>query len=55
MEKASYSPKLLPEAARPIAVAILVLKYVEMIATAGTNKQPAPIPMQIACDSITCQ
>jgi hypothetical protein len=44
-----------PDAASPIAVPILVEKYVERIATLGMNKQPVPIPIQKACARSTCQ
>ena len=37
-----------PEAARPMAVAILVEKYVDRMATPGTKRHPHPIPMQMA-------
>lgn len=51
----SNVPKLLPEAAMPIAVASRVEKYVDMMATLGTNKVPTPMPMQNACANNACQ
>lgn len=48
-------PKLLPEAAIPVAKAFFVEKYVLTIATDGTKRHPHPTPTQTACASITCQ
>lgn len=48
-------PSELPEAAMPTTVAILVVKYVDKIATLGMNSAPDPIPMQNACAKRTCQ
>jgi hypothetical protein len=38
-------PMELPDAARPMARPILVVKYVGIIAIEGMYKQPAPIPI----------
>jgi hypothetical protein len=48
-------PKLLPDAANPVANAFFLEKYVAMIATLGTNKQPQPTPTHTACASMTSQ
>jgi len=48
-------PKEEPEAAMPMVVAILVLKYVDRMATPGTKRHPQPIPTQIAWERRTCQ
>ena len=48
-------PNELPTAAIPVATAILVVKYVLMIAMPGMNSIPIPPPMQNACASKTCQ
>lgn len=44
-----------PLAARPLARAFRVEKYCGNMATDGTNIQPFPSPMQIACASMVCQ
>lgn len=49
------SPRLLPAAVNPMAVAILVLKYWARIAVLGTQSRPHPIPMQNPCANKTCQ
>jgi hypothetical protein len=39
----------------PVASAFLVEKYVGNILTPGTNRHPAPSPIQNACASMKCQ
>jgi hypothetical protein len=39
----------------PVAKAFFVEKYVETMATLGTNRHPNPMPMQTACASMISQ
>lgn len=48
-------PILLPPTAIPVAMALLVLKYVDTTAILGTNRHPVPRPRQIPCAKTTCQ
>jgi len=50
-----HIPSELPAAHAPTANGSFVVKYVDRIATLGTNSAPAPSPMQMACASTTCQ